>query len=423
MQITLSKSKLTGELILPGSKSQTLRALFFASLSTTPSTIDLPLLSDDSDSMINAMESFGANFVFERRLCHITPAPWPLKTPDQAIDVKNSGIVFRFLTALAALTPGKTTITGSEQLTNQRPIVSLTDALSQLGVFVESHNQSIPLKIKGPITKNKVIIHTADSQPLSALIYLSIFTNDPIEIFASGLKEAPWIDLTLSWLDFLKIPYERQGYSHFIIKNQKTFEGFYYKVPGDLSAMAFWVVLSIIQQTSIVVHRVDLDDPQGDKILIDLIDSLRVDFTYSKENQSLHLHPKEMPNGFSFDLENGIDLLPALAVLACFLKTPTHLYNGSIARTKESNRIECMALELKKMGASLVVQEDGLKIFPSPLKGAHVSSHQDHRVAMALSICAISIDGESVIDGYECVSKTYPEFFAVLDSLKPCVVL
>ena len=246
----------------------------------------------------------------------------------------------------------------------------------------------------------------------------SIFTNHPIEIFASGLKEAPWIDLSLSWLDFLKIPYERNAYSYFKVANQKSFPGFHYTVPGDLSALAFWVVLSIIQQTNIVVHRVDLKDPQCDKIIIDLIASLHVDFTYSYETQTLNLHPNAIPNGFSFDLENGIDLLPALSVLACFLKTPTHLYNGATAKTKECNRIECLAFELKKMGATIEVQEDGLLIFPSKLKSAHVSSHHDHRLAMALSICAVSIDGESTIDNYECVSKTYPLFFEVLESLK-----
>jgi len=99
-----------------------------------------------------------------------------------------------------------------------------------------------------------------------------------------------------------------------------------------------------------------------------------------------------------------------LAVIGCFAKGKTTLYNGAIARKKESDRIRVMANELKKMGATIEEQEDGLIVQRSDLLGANLQSHGDHRVAMSLIVAALGAKGSSYLSGAECIQKTYPQF-------------
>ena len=112
-----------------------------------------------------------------------------------------------------------------------------------------------------------------------------------------------------------------------------------------------------------------------------------------------------------------IDALPILAVLCCFATSPSYLYNAQSAKNKESNRILTISQELQKMGAWIQPCHDGLVINPSPLHGATLYSHEDHRIAMALSIAALYATGESTIYATDCVHKTFPNFVSTLTTL------
>ena len=123
---------------------------------------------------------------------------------------------------------------------------------------------------------------------------------------------------------------------------------------------------------------------------------------------------------------NGcIDALPILAVIGCFAQGETELVNGAIARKKESDRIAAMACELRKMGAEIEEREDGLRIAPSPLRGADLATYRDHRIALSLSVAALGAEGKSIIRGGECAQKTYPTFFEdfrkVGAKIEPCI--
>ena len=114
--------------------------------------------------------------------------------------------------------------------------------------------------------------------------------------------------------------------------------------------------------------------------------------------------------GIDIDVNNFVDAIAILAVIGCFAEGKTRLFNAQIARHKESDRISAITQELKKMGANIEEQEDGLIIYPSPLKAAKLYSHKDHRIAMALSVAALVAKGTSLIDDVECITKTYPSF-------------
>lgn len=121
--------------------------------------------------------------------------------------------------------------------------------------------------------------------------------------------------------------------------------------------------------------------------------------------------------GKKINVNDCIDALPILAVMACFAEGETKITGASIARKKESDRLAVMTQELQKMGAKITEFDDGLIIQPAKLKGARVLSANDHRIAMSLAIAALSADGETIIENTDCVNKSYPDFAKTLQKL------
>ena len=118
------------------------------------------------------------------------------------------------------------------------------------------------------------------------------------------------------------------------------------------------------------------------------------------------------------DAKNIPDLVPAIAVLACYAKGTSHIFGAHRLRLKESDRLESLYLELTKMGAQITINDDGLIIEGgSPLHGAVIDPHNDHRIAMACALAALIADGETTIQNSECVRKSYPQFFTHLKQI------
>lgn len=133
--------------------------------------------------------------------------------------------------------------------------------------------------------------------------------------------------------------------------------------------------------------------------------------------RTLHVRPSPDLVGKTLDVNQYIDALPILAVIACFAQGETILSGAAIARKKESDRISAITQGLQAMGADVVALDDGLKIRPATLRGAVVSSFSDHRIAMALSIAGLAATGETVVENTACVAKSYPDFLYAMQSL------
>ena len=403
---------LHGDLTLPSSKSHTLRAFIFATMADGISVIKNPLISSDSLAMLKACEQLGASYTLQSNQCTIQGTQGILKPPDGVIDCGNSGITFRFLTALCSLLSSYTVITGDFSIRHQRPIEPLLQALRQLGVFAAKagNNASAPVILQGPIQSAKARVLGSDSQFVSALLILGAFVDEGLEIFVDSPAELPWVDLTCSWLAQMGIAFERQGYTYFKVFPKKILPSFSYCVPGDLSSAAFSIVGALVTNSTITLHNIDLADTQGDKHVIFLLKKMGANFHYDPRLKSLTVYPSCL-TGIDIDMDCCIDALPILAVAGLFAKGRTRLYNAEGARHKESNRIFTIAQELKKMGANLEEKDDGLILYPSKLSSAHLTSHQDHRIVMALSIACLSSSSSSMIEDMSAVEKSYPQFF------------
>lgn len=332
------------------------------------------------------------------------------KRTENVIDAGNSGIVLRFCAAIGALMETPVVITGDHSICYQRPMQHLLKALQQLGVRSESMRGDgyAPVIIRGPIQGNRVQIQGNDSQPVSALLIAASLAAHSIEIGVENPGELPWIDLTLHWLDRLGVQYKRDGYQKFCLKGSSRWQGFNYHVPGDLSSAAFPMVSALITGSTLELRNVDLSDPQGDKQLFKIFQEMGADIQV--QERSLVVRGGNALKGIKADLNDCIDGIAALAALACYAEGETVIYNASVARSKECNRIRCLQEELSKMGADISETADGLKIRGVPLQGTQVHSHGDHRIAMALSAAALGAKGSSVVNQVDCVKKTFPGF-------------
>ena len=412
-------SSLQGHLMVPPSKSQTIRAIFFAFLARGTSYIHDFLVSPDTEAMIQAVRQMGAEVKILGNVLEIKGCAGQPKVSLDVIDCGNSGQVLRFIGALAGLIPEYTILTGDASIRQRRPAGPLLQGLDQLGAFAVSSKGDgcAPIVIKGPITKSFALIDGKDSQPVSGLLMAAIFAPHPIEIHVQNPGETPWIDVTLHWLDRFKIPYERKGYSYYKTFGNAHIEEFTYRVPGDFSTAAFPLVAAIVTRSELTLHNMDRKDPQGDKALIPLLQRMGASIHGDEELSTLRILPGKRLEGVVIDVNPLIDAVPILAVLACFARTRTEIVNASIARQKESDRLHCITKELQKMGAQIEEKTDSLVIEPSLLFGAEVFSHQDHRVALALTVAALGAKGSSRILGVECMSKTYPSFLEDFRSL------
>lgn len=418
-QYCIKKAALSGAITIPPSKSQTLRALLFATLSHGKSVIHHPLASPDTEAMVHACRLFGANVAVSSTKIEIEGTKGIIQSTEDVIHAGNSGIVLRFCSAVGALAPLPVVITGDRSIRHQRPMRPLLDGLSQLGVSALSMRGDgyAPVIIKGPLRGGKACINGEDSQPVSALLIAAAFADAPIELTVLNPGEKPWVSLTLYWLNKLGIPYENDGFTHYKLKGQASYGGFSYAVPGDLSSVAFPIVAALITQSELTINNVDMNDPQGDRELIPLLQRMGAIIEIDNASRSLHIKKSPTLTGIDIDINPYIDAITILTVLACFAQGDTRIYNGSIARHKECNRIACIIQELSKMGADIRETEDGLIIHPSPLKGAEVWSHGDHRMAMSLAVAALGAEGETVLSGGECVIKTFPSFFSDFNAL------
>lgn len=408
----IEPSKLQGSVRIPSSKSHTLRAILFASFARGLSKISQILPSPDTDAMIHAVRLLGAKVKQEADLLEIQGFAGKPQIADDVIQCGNSGQVLRFIGAISALNSQYTILSGDDSIRHNRPVLPLLNGLNQLGAFAVSSRGDgfAPILIKGPFTKDKATIDGQDSQPVSGLLIAAAFAPHPIELTVKNPGEKPWVSLTLDWFKRLGISYTLNNHTLYRMEGSSQIEGFAYDVPGDFSSAAFPIAAALVTDSELTIHNVDMNDAQGDKAIIAIFRQMGARILIDPENRTIHVKKGGGLKGVRIDINDCVDALPILAVIGCFAEGRTEIFNGAIARKKESDRIASISRELKNMGALIEEKPDGLIIHTSKLRGTHLKTYHDHRLALSLSVAALAAQGNSVITGVECIAKTYPCF-------------
>jgi 3-phosphoshikimate 1-carboxyvinyltransferase len=408
----ITPSALKGALTPPPSKSHTLRAILFGLMGKGKTVVRNFLASPDTEAMIAAVRALGAQVNVFPDYLEITGVAGQLHPAENVIDSGNSGQVLRFVGALAALSPTYTVITGDHSIRHNRPVQPLLDALHELGAFAISSRLDgyAPILIKGPLKPGKTTLSGADSQPVSGILIAASFLPGPSEITVTNPGEKPWIDLTLSWMDRLNLSVKNDNYERYTVAGHGAYKGFEVDIPSDFSSAAYPIAAALVTDSELTLHHIDMQDVQGDKKLIDVLIEMGAKIEIDAAKKTLTVKKGSRLRGMKVDINDFIDAITILAVIACFAEGTTEIVNAAIARKKESDRIHAIATELQKMGAHLKETPDGLIVHASPLKGAHLKSYHDHRLVLSLSVAALGAKGESHIEGIECIAKTYPTF-------------
>ena len=424
MKIKTSKSTLCGDIYIPGSKSHTVRAIILALMANGTSTIRNPLISEDTLSCLHAAQKLGAEFSDTAEDSVII---WKLKgtggkltnKTDEIIDLGNSGTSLRLLSGLVAASNLKVAFDGDGSLRG-RPMGALISALQKLGVTIRSsEGGKCPLTIKGPIKGGDTIVDGKSSQFVSSLLFAAPLSKKNTEITVCNINEKPYIDVTLSWLDFLGIKYEmKEDYSKFKIKGGQRYDAFDVTIPADFSSATFALLAVAVTGGDVKIHNLDFSDKQGDKITFDYFHKLGL--SIQKKLTYVRVYKKfPLIGEADFDLNSTPDALPAMAVAASFAQGKTILSNVPHARFKETDRIAAMATELSKLGAKITELDDGMEIISSRLKNSksELNGYNDHRIIMALAIAGMGLDDETVIKNAGAISVTYPSFIKDFQNL------
>ena len=417
MEVTIKKSDLINTSVyIPPSTSHSIRAIFIAGLAKGKSEIKNILFSEDVMSAIGVMREFGAKIDIQDDKVYVVGVDGKPKLPNNTVYVGNSGTTLRFAMLVAAKINGQTVLTGDSQI-QKRPIKELVHLINNLGGKVEylKDKDCVPIKITGKITGGISDLDAFSSQYLSSALITCPLLEKHTILNITRLNESPYVDMTMWWLDKQNIRYIDDQKKSILIFGNQHYRGFSETISGDYSQATFFIVLACIAQKRLVLKNLDINDKQGDKEVLEIAKRFGAEVIV-KEKEVI-IEGKTKLQGQVVDMNKIPDALPAMAVLGCFAHGETRLINVEQARFKETDRINVMATELKKLGADVEELRDGLVIRHSDLHQGTVLGHGDHRIVMALSVLGLCIDGGLTITTAEAVNITFPNFFAILKDL------
>ena len=414
MRVRISPSHVSGRVSAPPSKSYTHRAVILASLAEGECNIINPLASRDTLASLNACKALGVQIELFSGLWRVS-GTGQVYTPEDIINVENSGTTLRIITAVSALAPlGYTVLTGDES-TRKRPMQPLLDALRRLGVECWStvRDGTPPIIIQGGgIEGGETWIRgDVSSQFISALLISTPKAMEDTSVRVEGeVVSRPYIDATLYMLRQYKVKVENRGYKEYSIQGGQSFTPTDIKVVGDFSSAAMILGLGALTQSALTVDNLSFEAPQADSSIIRILEEMGATVKTSTIRGEVNVSGGSL-NGGCFNLQESPDLLPIVAVLALRTRGKTVIRGVKHARYKETDRIANLARELPKFGVAVQELEDGLVIEGKDrLEGCNLECYGDHRLFMALCVAAAAASEPCTVEGAESVDVSYPGF-------------
>ena len=416
------RNKISGEIKAPASKSYSHRAFIAATLAEGQSILRDPLYSEDTLATLESCEQLGALFQRYPDKCIVQGTAGYIRTPENVIDVKNSGTSVRILSSIAAIAPraNYTIFTGDESL-RKRPMQDLIDALENLGVNIKSSqsNGTPPIIVKGGFEGGETDIKgDISSQFISSIIMASPYSKKPVTLNVKGtFVSKPYVNMTLSVISKFGIDFEydttnQPEYSSYYIEPQK-YECTDYTIEGDYSSASYIIAAASMINSDITIKNLYKDSMQGDKIIVDIIQKMGAKVT-TKENE-IHIKSDGNLKAFDVDLSNAPDLLPTVAVLMAQAEGTSKITGVEHARFKETDRVHNCAVELENVGMEVEELKDGL-IIKGKATGGMVDSHLDHRMVMAFYVLGMKIGNISIKDA-TCYDVSFPNFLEVMEKI------
>jgi 3-phosphoshikimate 1-carboxyvinyltransferase len=412
MRASVFQSKISGRAAAPSSKSYTLRGLMCAALAAGQSEIERPLYADDTEAGCEVLRKIGVGITGKGSSWLVSGGNF--SRPDSELFCRDSAGTLRFITAICSLVPGICRLTAGPSL-SRRPIAPLVTALRQLGVNCYTEGGSALVTVEGGRLEGGTAELPGDisSQLVSALLFIAPRAEQGMTIeLTTPVESKPYIHMTLDCMKKFGIRVEHSpDYMKFTVKPQ-AYRPARYSAEGDWSSASYLLSLGAVSG-DVYVSNLSRTSLQADREIWAILSGMGADLQV--EGDYIRVKKSQL-KAIKADLSDCIDLLPTVAALATAAQGESVLSGISRARLKESDRVAAVKEGLKQMGIPVREERDTMYITGAKPAGGVIDSQGDHRIAMAFSILGV-LAGNTVIEGAECVSKTYPEFWTVLKSL------
>ena len=419
MQIKLNhfQKKICGTIRVPGSKSYAQRAIALSSLSAAKSTIHNLTMSEDVKAALRIVKDLGSNWNHEQDGVSFEHGI-SMEDSQQKIHCKESGLSSRLFSSFSLLYTKSFTISGKGSL-ELRTMEMIINGLREFGKEVESNSNKLPITISGSIKSNQIRLDgSISSQFLTGLLIVSPFLKTDTEVFVQDLKSIPYIEMTLEMLTAFGLKITHDQFKHFKINgNQRISAPKEYTVEGDWSSASFWVVAGAING-SITLKGLQQNSAQGDREIVRAVEKSGAKIEWKDGELTV---AKNKLSAFEFDATECPDLFPPLVVLAAHCKGKSVIKGVHRLAYKESNRGLTLQEECLKIGVIVGFNGDEMHIIGGDMdpviQEVIFSSHNDHRIAMAMSLFVLTSSYDIQIENAEAINKSYPHFFEDLKQL------
>ena len=392
--IAVHPSKLSGEIIVPPSKSAAHRALICAHLAEGESKISNIALSEDIKATLTALNTLGAAVKTEKDTVYVSGGYGEKKFLNKDIFCNESGSTLRFIIPILLTYGGEFCLTGAGRLM-ERPLDDYYRIFDEKNISYKKQDNK--LFISGKLTPGKYYLSgDVSSQYISGLLFaLPLLEGDSEIVITTPIESIGYIDMTIEMLSKFGVEIEKtEDYRNYKILGNQSYKPQNITVEGDYSQAAFYLVANELGN-NVDVKGLKENSTQGDKKILEIIDEMRI-------NKPVH----------TIDVSQIPDLVPILSVLAAKTNGTTHIVGAKRLRLKESDRLHTVYLELKKLGVDIKENNESLEITgPNEFTGAITDSHNDHRIAMSLAIASTCAEDTVTICGADSVKKSYGDFW------------
>ncbi len=421
----------TGSMVLPGSKSISNRALLLAALSPGRTQLDGLLDADDIRVMLAALRQCGIVIDHTGQEQVTVQGQSPFPQPEGDLFMGNAGTAIRPLTAALALMDSNITLSGVPRM-HERPIGDLVDALRSLGAQIDYLQTPgyPPLRIgSGRVNAGQPVRVRGDvsSQFLTALLMaapLAAADGDVVIQVDGQLISRPYIDITCKLMaQFGVTPIQDQNGQQFTIPAGAQYQSpDQLTIEGDASSASYFMALGALGGGPVHIQGAGAHSIQGDMGFTKVVQAMGA--TVVLEDNAVTVSGPSVADGQrlqAFDLDFNLipDAAMTAATMALFADGPCLLRNIASWRVKETDRIDAMHAELAKLGARVESGPDWLRVYPVATpdwQAASIKTYDDHRMAMCFSLAAFAPVPVTIMDP-DCVSKTFPDYFSVYESL------
>lgn len=411
-----------GNLEVPGDKSISHRSLMISALSAGKSKITGLSKGQDVVATRRFIEMLGAEVTGSANSVYVVGGSDRLSAPSDAIDVGNSGTLIRIGAGLAAGIGGKFSFYGDASV-NKRPMKRVFDPLRKMGVEISASNtaETAPFTIlSSGLQCIRYQLPVPSAQVKSAVLFAGLGTDEvttviepiPTRRHTEEMLEAAGANISIT----------TRGNTREISITRSDLTPLEYRIPGDPSQAAFWILAGLIAPNSeVTVKNIYIGELRSD--FIDVLKRMGADIDVNYNSTSSADVTSRSSSLRSIEISGPsiaglIDEIPVLSVAAAFAKGTTRISDAAELRVKESDRISTMVQALRSFGVTVTEHEDGMEITGGDrLHGGEVQAYLDHRIAMSCAIMGSAVEGETLIEGFECVDSSYPGFLEDLNRM------